>query len=72
MAIIYKIDDYRRDSRKRPAQGGRPTDQSLKELIGPVQTWASDEEIKRREMQAQAERDERALAEWLATQRVPD
>jgi len=59
MAIIYKIDDYRKNSRKRPVCGSRSSDQSLMEQIGPVQIWASDEE-KCRVMMEQAEREEKA------------
>jgi len=52
MGIICKLDDYR----KKPARPGNMQELSLRELIGPVITWASEEE-KARVLMEQAEED---------------
>jgi len=61
MGIIVDFEEFRKN-RKGTQRGD--ADLTLAELLGPLQTWASDEE-KCQEMQAQAERDEREFAEWM-------
>ena len=64
MAIIYRMEDYRKNKGTHPATANGNNSCSLRELIGPVQMWASDAE-KARIMAQQAER---GLKSWRRKQ----
>jgi len=61
MGIIVDFEDFQKNRKGTQHEAAEPT---LAELLGPLQTWTSDEE-KCQAMQEQAERDEREFAEWM-------
>jgi len=59
MATICNIEDYRINNKKHSAPATGTPNCSLRELIGPVQTWTSDTE-KAQVLQTRAKRDRKA------------